>query len=433
MKKSPLALAFLLFLSACGGSGGSNNASTDLPTAYIPTDTPAANLSAIAGSSQTGSITLGTLRNPPNRPTPPDAATQAQLDIALAETNRLRAEVGQPPLQYDADLAAYAAVRAQEVSTLFEHTRPNGQSAVDPSLFTGYGLIGENLAAGNNSPQYAVAEQWRNSPSHYAAIINGEFTRIGMGYYYAPLSRYRYHWTQIFGGGTIDSLFSFLNPLSRDAALAAIRQAASYDSAGKLSLAGSAQIRHNDSINHYSASSGLHRNAHYIRINDEHQLVLRPHYQTGWSYQTFGEIADMSGIPEAYVNIGNAFTPAADANFQASYRGKAIGDLGQHSRVLADVSAQVDFGGASKTLSLTLSNAQRANRDLESQQALHFTADSSLNFNDTLHWNSASAQFESASGNARLYGDNAAELGGQFQRTVNAQSYRGAYGASRTQ
>lgn len=432
MKTAPLLLPGLaLLLTACGGGGGGDNANS-VPQAHAPVDPPAANLSAIAGSRQNASVTLGTLINPPTRPAPPDAATQAQLNLALAETNRLRAEVGQPPLTYNAELAAYASVRAHEISTKFEHTRPNGQSAVDPDLFSGYGMIGENLAMGNPSPQHTVSTQWRNSPSHYAAIIHPDFSRLGMGYYYAPNSTYKHHWTQIFAGGSIASLYAFLTPLSQSTALAAAHNVASYDANGKLTLAGSAQVRNSDSRNLLSGNSALYRNAHYLRINDEHQLILRAHPQAGWSYQTFGEIADMSGIPEAYVNLGQPFVPAVDAAFQARYQGKAIGDLGQHSRVIADVSADVNFSGASKTLNLTVNNAQRANRDLEMQQASAFTRDSRLDFSDTLNWNSASAQFESAGGNARLYGDNAAELGGQFQRQVSAENYRGAYGASRT-
>ncbi|MDO4777227.1 MAG: CAP domain-containing protein [Cardiobacteriaceae bacterium] len=435
MKQSALFLSMMAaFLTACGGGGGDNQTVPDQkvpPPSGVPTPPPA-NLTPVAGQLQSAQATLGDVRIAPNRAERPDAATWAQLNTAIATSNRLRAEVGQPSLALDENLAAYAAVRARESATLFEHTRPNGQDALDLDLFPGYGTIGENLAAGNASPEYTVATQWRNSPGHYQNIISPSFSRIGMGYYYGAGTRYKHHWTQTFAGeGNITSLFRFISPLNRQVALTAIQNAGKYDAEHKLHI--QIPIRNpQDSIARIGRT-GIYSTPHMIDINSDHHLLLRPHRAAGWSYQTFGEIVDTGGVPEAYINLGKPFVPDATSNLRASYQGYAIGDLGQHSRVIADVKANLNFSADSKTLALQLYNSQRTQRDLESGQSLAFSHDGRLDFQDTLRWNGNAGQFESTSGRARLYGPNAAELGGQFQRSIGPELYRSAYGANRTQ
>ena len=110
--------------------------------------------------------------------------------------------------------------------------------------------------------------------------------------------------------------------------------------------------------------------------------------------------------------------------------GQAVGDWGGHSRVLAAVSGDVNFSGADKSLHLQLSNSQRANYDLALGTRGTLAADSALDFQDKLQWNSASGAFESASGRAQFYG-NGQELGGLFRREVRGESYQGSYGAQR--
>lgn len=429
MKKSAFFLSMTAaFLGACGGSGGgSHTADTPAP----PDVKPPQDLPPAAGQVQAPRSTLGELRIAPTRAERPDAATWAQLNTAIATTNRLRAEVGQPPLALDENLAAYAAVRAKESATLFEHVRPNGQSALEPTLFVGYGSVGENLAAGYASPEYTVATQWRNSPGHYRNIIQSKFNRIGMGYHHAN-DPYRHYWTQIFAGnGDRTSVFRFITPLDRQSIEGAIDSAVRYDDAHQLHI--QIPVRDpQDSLSRLGRIS-IFNTPHIRDINADHRLILRPHRAAGWSYQTFGEIADSGGIPEAYLNIGKPFIPDNANTLRATYRGNAIGDLGQHSRVIADVSADVDFSAGQKTLALQLYNSQRTQRDLESEQSLYFSHDPGLDFRDTLQWHGSRGQFESSTGSARLYGPDAAELGGQFQRQLGTQSYRGAYGAKRTQ
>ena len=90
-------------------------------------------------------------------------------------------------------------VRAQELTELFSHTRPDGQDCF--SVYSEFGITyynaGENIAAGSSTPE-GVMNQWVNSSGHYANIINSKFTELGVGYVYAPDSPYGYYWVQLF-------------------------------------------------------------------------------------------------------------------------------------------------------------------------------------------------------------------------------------------
>lgn len=79
---------------------------------------------------------------------------------AIQYTNQLRAEKGLPALKYDAKLAAYAQQRAEEVVGRFAHTRPDGNESFHDKVLK-QGRMGENLAAGANSAQQTVMEQWK--------------------------------------------------------------------------------------------------------------------------------------------------------------------------------------------------------------------------------------------------------------------------------
>ncbi len=79
----------------------------------------------------------------------------------------------------NAEVDAYADVRAEEINTLFEHTRPNGESAL--SGINNACMMGENIAKGQTSPQ-EVVNDWLNSPGHRANILNKDFTHMAVSY-----------------------------------------------------------------------------------------------------------------------------------------------------------------------------------------------------------------------------------------------------------
>ena len=96
--------------------------------------------------------------------------------------NEERAKEGLSALRTNDAIHAAAQVRADELSTLFDHTRPDGTAcftALDDAGIQ-YRTAGENIAAGYASPEQVVAG-WMNSAGHRANILNADFTAIGVG------------------------------------------------------------------------------------------------------------------------------------------------------------------------------------------------------------------------------------------------------------
>lgn len=136
----------------------------------------------------------------------PDPILAGEIQNALRHTNALRAEKGLKPLHLDARLTAYAQVRASELATHFSHTRPNGK-VYHHALSRG--RSGENIAAGHSSAQKTVLTQWRTSKGHYGNMINPNYSKIGIGLYHAPNSRFGYYWVQVFGDDGTTAPFVF--------------------------------------------------------------------------------------------------------------------------------------------------------------------------------------------------------------------------------
>lgn len=123
---------------------------------------------------------------------------------ALAEemvilVNEAREEAGLKPLYMSPYLCDLAHIRARECIASFSHTRPNGDrfiSVLDDSLVP-YTRAGENIAAGSGDAEYTF-NQWKNSPKHWAAIMNPEYTHIGVAVTYEQNSECKYYWEQFF-------------------------------------------------------------------------------------------------------------------------------------------------------------------------------------------------------------------------------------------
>ena len=89
-----------------------------------------------------------------------------------------------------------AEVRAGELPKKFSHTRPNGSSCFT-AVRSSYGYIGENIAAGQRSPE-EVVESWMNSEGHRKNILNKNFRNLGVGYVNVENSEYGHYWVQLF-------------------------------------------------------------------------------------------------------------------------------------------------------------------------------------------------------------------------------------------
>ena len=146
--------------------------------------------------------------SPTPTPTPSptaDTSTAAWQQDMLVRLNAFRAEVGAAPLALCSRLSTAAGdyARVMADNNHFSHTGPDGSSPGDRIAAAGYGsnvTWGENIAAGY--PDVAqVMTGWRDSPGHYANMINGRFTHVGFGRAENAGSGYRIYWVQNFGAG----------------------------------------------------------------------------------------------------------------------------------------------------------------------------------------------------------------------------------------
>ena len=113
--------------------------------------------------------------------------------------NEERQKVGLNSLAHDEQITYAATQRSYEMvqHSYFEHARPDGRSCF--TVMKEYGVLyssaGENIAWGQNTPEY-VMSCWMNSPGHKANILKSGFTKIGVGI--ATDGNGRLYWTQLF-------------------------------------------------------------------------------------------------------------------------------------------------------------------------------------------------------------------------------------------
>ena len=127
-------------------------------------------------------------------------AKDTQADTFEREVVRLvnkeRVQRGLSALTYDWQLSRVARYKSKDMSdnNYFSHTSPTYGSPFDMirSFGISYRTAGENIAKGYTTPE-AVVKGWMGSQGHRANILNGSFTKIGVGY----VANGRY-WTQMF-------------------------------------------------------------------------------------------------------------------------------------------------------------------------------------------------------------------------------------------
>ena len=116
--------------------------------------------------------------------------------------NEERASVGLRPLKLSSTLMDGTAIRADELTEYFSHTRPNGtncSTVVEDTYPSSY--LGENIAAGQNSAE-DVMDDWMHSEGHRANILKSSYTELGVGLAYVYKSEYNTnypYWVQMFG------------------------------------------------------------------------------------------------------------------------------------------------------------------------------------------------------------------------------------------
>ncbi len=130
----------------------------------------------------------------------PDPAANWRDEI-LRLVNQQRQAHGAPPVVHSATLEDQATEFACEMIFygFFGHVNPvTGATLPDRAAVYGYTywLIGENLAAGQETPEEAVIA-WMDSPCHRQNILNPAFTELGVGIRIG--GDYRFYWVQEFG------------------------------------------------------------------------------------------------------------------------------------------------------------------------------------------------------------------------------------------
>ena len=120
----------------------------------------------------------------------------------LSLVNQERVRNGLEKLTWGESCAEAAETRARELVQLYSHTRPDGSSwdtACDSPDKNAKYLEGENLVVGSSavSPETTVAA-WMNSEAHRANILNPDFTKLSVGFYFDADTKYKTHWSQYF-------------------------------------------------------------------------------------------------------------------------------------------------------------------------------------------------------------------------------------------
>ena len=125
-------------------------------------------------------------------------------EMMLKKINELRASEGAGKLSMDSELNGYAAVRAEEASTSWSHTRPNGTQGCDMISSSKYRA--ENLSCRKyssfgytqkelESAADAMFADLKASSMHYENMTFKNFTKIGIRTYVSKGSDGKVHLT----------------------------------------------------------------------------------------------------------------------------------------------------------------------------------------------------------------------------------------------
>ncbi|MEO8132756.1 MAG: CAP domain-containing protein [Betaproteobacteria bacterium] len=123
----------------------------------------------------------------------------ARAESRRCASRRFRAA---PPVAWSNELAAAALAHSRDMANrnYLLHRGMDGSEVGDRARRAGYAwaAIGENIAAGQGSPEQAVTG-WLSSPPHCANVMSSEFAEMGAAYAVNPDSDATIYWTQVFG------------------------------------------------------------------------------------------------------------------------------------------------------------------------------------------------------------------------------------------
>lgn len=157
---------------------GTNTKSTEPPTTEAkPEETVA--------EETTGTEPIETQPEETEAPKPGDYTVGSLEYAILDEINAYRAEAGVPELTLSRKLCGIAAIRAEEVSRVWSHNRPDGRGYATAMTDNGYGysISAENLVyvSGSGSGA-AIVSKWMNGDNR-ESLLSPDFTTAGIGVY----------------------------------------------------------------------------------------------------------------------------------------------------------------------------------------------------------------------------------------------------------
>jgi uncharacterized protein YkwD len=138
-----------------------------------------------------------------------DLGVERARELTLCLLNEERAREGVKPLRYDARLEAASQAHSEDMARrrFFEHDTPEGVEPYERMLAAGYAatnaLTGENIARGEGpeSSPIEILDAWMNSPPHREAILQPQYSEVGVGVALAKAAPTFY--TTDFGGPPI--------------------------------------------------------------------------------------------------------------------------------------------------------------------------------------------------------------------------------------
>lgn len=134
---------------------------------------------------------------PPRPAGRPEAPPQLDPEAARAAINAYRAGKSLRPLALDARLTAAAEAHVRDLARhdRISHMGSDGSNPWQRIKRTGYAprLAAENVAAGQATLAETV-QDWKDSPTHNANLLNAEATQMGIAVAYDPDTRYRTFW-----------------------------------------------------------------------------------------------------------------------------------------------------------------------------------------------------------------------------------------------
>jgi len=173
-------------------------------TPYPPTNTPLPTNTPVPPTA--------TLVPPSSTPVPPTATSSAPCQVvynasyeaALVELiNNERMARNLTPYIVDSRLTASARDHSIDMAcnNFISHTGSDGSTSGERMLRRGYthSWHGENIYAGGSSSPQSTFNWWMNSEPHRNNLMSPNYIHIGIGYIYAPGSRYGGHFTANFG------------------------------------------------------------------------------------------------------------------------------------------------------------------------------------------------------------------------------------------